>query len=110
MTEYNYGRGLERLWAWLARLRVFALESGFFMMDWLASLSDPNAVCVGLLLLALTLVWAYVMLWSGRKQPVELSTFYETTGQGKRSGGKIKPKGKQVSCRLVASVGIESSA
>lgn len=77
-------------------MRVFALKS-FFKMDWLASLSDPNAVCVGLLLLALTLVWAYVMLGGSRKQP-DLSALYETTGQGKRGGGKIKPKGRQVSC------------
>ena len=63
-------------------------------MDWLPSVVDPTTVCVGLLILALTLVWAYVMLGSA-KQP-DLSVLYEKEpGPGKRAG-KTRPKGKQV--------------
>lgn len=64
-------------------------------MDWLPSVVDPTTVCVGLLILALTLVWAYVMLGGSTKQP-DLSVLYEKeAGAGKRTG-KTRSKGKQV--------------
>lgn len=76
-------------------MRVFPSRFLVVGMDWLPSVVDPTTVCVGLLILALTLVWAYVMLGGSTKQP-DLSVLYEKeSGAGKRTG-KTRSKGKQV--------------
>ena len=68
-------------------------------MDLFVSL-DPTAVCVGLLVLALTLLWAYVSLSGSRREQPKLSVLYEQTTlrpvSGQNKAGKAKGKGKQV--------------
>ena len=66
-------------------------------MDWVGL--DATAVCMGLLIVGLTMVWAYVML-SGSKEP-DMSALYkkdQTSSGGKRAGKGGKAKNKQVSC------------
>lgn len=68
-------------------------------MEWVSL--DATAVCVGLLIVGLTAVWAYVML-GGSKQP-DLSALYkkDPSGSGGKKAGKGgKAKSKQVCMSL----------
>ena len=74
-------------------------------MDLLSSL-DPTALCVVLLVLALTLLWAYVSVSGARREQPKLSALYEQTTlrptAGQSKAGKTKGKSKQVRrvCRM----------
>ena len=64
-------------------------------MDW-SGLLNPTSVSLALLIVALTLVWAYVML-SGSKQPASVSSLYaekEGGGERRKSGGGKTRKAK----------------
>ena len=75
-------------------------------MDLLTSL-DPTAVCVTLLVVALSLLWCYVSVSGSRREQPNLSALYEQTTLRPSSGSagqhrsprasKAKGKGKQVS-------------
>lgn len=72
-------------------------------MDLLASV-DPTAVCITLLIVALTLLWVYVSMTGTRKEQPNLSALYEQTPLRPNVGGqsrtpkvtKGKGKSKQV--------------
>ena len=69
-------------------------------MEWLTFI-DPTALCVLGLILALTLLWGYVMVSGRKKEQPDLSLLYESTSGPKTGSGlakktsKTKPK-KQV--------------
>ena len=71
-------------------------------MDLLTSL-DPTAVCITLLVVALTLLWLYVSMTGARREQPNLSALYEQTslrpssaasGQSSRSPRAASAKGK----------------
>ena len=54
---------------------------------------DPTTLCVALLVLALCLLWAYVMLFAGKPQQPNFSVLYEQDSGGPKPNKK-QPKGK----------------
>lgn len=64
-------------------------------MEWLTFI-DPTALCVLGLILALTLLWGYVMVTSGKKEQPDLSLLYETSsGGGPKTGSGITGTAKK---------------
>ena len=63
-------------------------------MDW--SSVDATAIYVALLVVSLTLVWAYVLLRSGNKTDLGQSSSKEA-GPGARKANRGRGRGRQVS-------------
>ena len=90
-----------------ARYGRWTMQCSLWRLDWrqmdLLTSLDPTAVCITLLVVALTLLWLYVSMTGARREQPNLSALYEqtslrpsssTSGQSSRSPRAASAKGK----------------
>lgn len=75
-------------------------------MEWLVFI-DPTALCVTALILALTLLWGYVMFSGGKKDQPNLSLLYEaTTALPKAGSGTTAKRTSKTRPKKYVSLGV----